>query len=251
MKKEVLDTIAILLAELIGTALLVLLGCMGCVTGVGFKPTHLIICLNFGLVVMMIVQIFGVVSGSHINPTVTAAAWVYELLSTKMALAYVAAQIIGGFMGYGALKLLTPAAMFTESLEKGAGFCVTQPHANINLAQAVAVEFLATGVLILVVCGVWDPRNAKHHDSVAIKFGLTIATLALLSGPYTGASMNPARSLGPVLWNGNWKDHWVYWVGPLGGSFCCSFMYKLVFRREVPQPPPATQSELTSLNTEK
>ncbi|XP_055527526.1 aquaporin AQPAe.a-like [Wyeomyia smithii] len=250
MKKAALDSIAILLAELIGTGLLVLLGCMGCVAGLGHTPSHFELCINFGLVVMIIVQVFGCVSGAHLNPAVTVAAWVYEMVSTQMAFGYVVAQIVGAFMGFGALKLLTPSDVFTTALENGAGFCVTSPNPRINLAQAVGIEYLATGVLVLVCCGVWDPRNAKHHDSVALKFGFTIGCLAVAAGPYTGASMNPARSIGPVLWNGVWTAHWVYWIGPLSAAFSVAFLYKTVFRREVPQIT-ASPSELTALNTEK
>lgn len=61
--------------------------------------------------------------------------------------------------------------------------------------------------------------------------------------------MNPARSLGPVLWNGDWTAHWVYWVGPLTAAFSIAFLYKTVFRREVPEPE--YNRELTALNTEK
>lgn len=199
MKKSTLDTISILLAELVGTGLLVLLGCMGCVGVLGHVPSHFELCINFGLVVMILVQVFGCVSGCHINPAVTAAAWVYEMVSTKvmictsihtqdltplhallqMALGYVAAQCIGAFMGFGMLKMLTPAVAFTDALEKGAGFCVTTPNAGITTAQAVGIEFLATGVLVLVCCGVWDPRNSKLHDSVPLKFGFTIGCLAV------------------------------------------------------------------------
>ncbi|XP_055622679.1 uncharacterized protein LOC129766195 [Toxorhynchites rutilus septentrionalis] len=250
MKQSTLDTISVLLAELIGTALLVMLGCMGCVGGLGHKPSHFEMCINFGLVVMIIVQVFGCVSGSHLNPAVTATAWVYEMVSTKMALGYAAVQCIGAFMGFGLLKIVTPAAVFSDALEAGAGFCVTSPNPKISTLQAVGIEFVATSVLALVCCGVWDPRNAKYHDSVALKFGFTIGCLAVTAGPYTGASMNPARSLGPVLWNGDWTAHWVYWVGPLLGAFVSAFAYKIVFRREVFQPP-ASPSELTALNTEK
>ncbi|XP_058461218.1 aquaporin AQPAe.a-like isoform X2 [Malaya genurostris] len=250
MKKSTLDNIAILLAELIGTALLVLLGCMGCVSGLGHLPGHFEAAINFGLVVMIIVQIFGCVSGAHLNPTVTVAAWIYEMVSTKMALGYVVAQILGAFMGFGALKLLTPADVFSSALETGAGFCATTPNSRITVAQAVGIEYLVSGVLVLVCCGVWDPRNAKHHDSVALKFGFTIGCLAVAAGPYTGASMNPARSLGPVLWNGDWTAHWVYWVGPLSAAFSIAFLYKAVFRREMPQIT-SSPSELTALNTEK
>lgn len=250
MKKSTLDSISILLAELVGTGLLVLLGCMGCVAGLGHTPSHFELCINFGLVVMIIVQIFGCVSGSHLNPAVTAAAWVYEMVSTKMALGYFVAQVVGAFMGFGVLKMLTPSDVFSDALEKGAGFCVTSPNPRITLPQAVGIEFLATAVLTLVCCGVWDPRNAKHHDSVALKFGFTIGCLAVAAGPYTGASMNPARSLAPVLWNGDWTAHWVYWVGPLTAAFTTAFAYKTVWRREAPQPE-ALPSEMTALNTEK
>ncbi|XP_065087985.1 aquaporin-like [Ochlerotatus camptorhynchus] len=249
MKKSTLDNISILLAELLGTALLVLLGCMGCVGGLGHTPSHFELCINFGLVVMILVQIFGCVSGCHINPAVTAAAWVYGMVSTKMAIGYFIAQCVGGFMGFGMLKMLTPAAVFTGALENGAGFCVTTPNDAITTMQAVGIEFLATGVLVLMCCGVWDPRNSKLHDSVPLKFGFTIGCLAVAAGPYTGASMNPARSLGPVLWNGVWTDHWIYWVGPLSAAFIVAFMYKTVFRREAPQQE--LISEMRALNAEK
>ncbi|XP_053670939.1 aquaporin-like [Anopheles nili] len=249
MKKSTLDSISVFLAELIGTGLLVMLGCMGCVSGLGHTPSHFELCINFGLIVMIIVQVFGCVSGAHLNPAVTAAAWVYELVSTKMALAYAAAQCIGAFMGYGILKLLTPTAVFEDAKEKGAGFCVTQPNVAITDMQALGIEFVATMVLILVCCGVWDPRNAKHHDSVALKFGFTVGALAVAAGPYTGASMNPARSLGPVLWNGVYNAHWIYWAGPLGAAFLTAFAYKSVFRREVPVEQ--LNHELAALNTDK
>ncbi|XP_049540052.1 aquaporin AQPAe.a-like [Anopheles darlingi] len=249
MNRSTLDNISVFLAELIGTGLLVMLGCMGCVSGLGHTPGHFELAINFGLIVMIIVQVFGCVSGSHLNPAVTAGAWVYDLVSTKMALAYVAAQCIGSFMGYGILKMLTPAVVFESAKDPGAGFCVTQPNPLITTIQAVGVEFVATMVLILVCCGVWDPRNAKHHDSVALKFGFTVGALAVAAGPYTGASMNPARSLGPVLWNGVYTAHWVYWVGPLTAGFLTAFAYKAVFRREVPVELP--NHELRALNTDK
>lgn len=82
---------------------------------------------------------------------------------------------------------------------------------------------------MLVVCSVWDARNEKNSDSVSIKFGLTVAVLATAVGPYTGCSMNPARSFAPALWNNQWSHHWVYWFGPIGGALIASFVYKTVF----------------------
>lgn len=233
MKMQTLDKVSVFLAELIGTALLVFFGCMGCATNLGVPSTHLNICINFGLTVMMIVQIFGCVSGSHINPAVTAAAYIYQLVSLPMAALYFVAQMIGGFVGFGLLKAVTPANV-VYPVNATVGLCTTMPNESISPIQGMAVELIITATLIWVVCGVWDPRNAKHHDSVPLKFGFTIATLALAAGPYTGASMNPARSFAPAVWNGNFEHHWVYWVGPMAGAIIAALAYKTVFRREVP-----------------
>lgn len=129
MKQRTLDTLAIFLAEVIGTGLLVFLGCMGCIAGFPNVPSHLQICLNFGLAVMLIINIFGCVSGSliwihfksliiilpyvlgaHLNPAVTLAALVYKHVNLSMALIYMVAQFIGAFIGYGVLKAVSKNA---------------------------------------------------------------------------------------------------------------------------------------------
>jgi aquaporin related protein len=157
---------------------------------------HFNLCFNFGLVVMMMVQVFGCVSGGHINPAVTVAAVVYKLVSLPMSFVYFSGQLLGGVLGYGALKFVTPTEvraklelnfifwrefnflMFQFYQDAEEGFCMTKPHREVNALQAIVIEFSMTAVLILVCCGVWDPRNAKHMDSIPIKFGLTIACLA-------------------------------------------------------------------------
>lgn len=108
-------------------------------------------------------------------------------------------------------------------------FCVTDLHADISAIQGLIVEGLATAILVMVVASVWDARNEKNSDSVPIKFGLTVAVLATTVGPYTGCSMNPARSFAPALWNNQWKHHWVYWFGPIGGALISSFIYRTIF----------------------
>lgn len=140
--------------------------------------------------------------------SVTAAAFIYKIIDIKMAGLYVLAQCIGGFMGFGLLKLVTPVSVFIRE-EGVAGVCTTVPSSQINDFQALIVEFMATAVLVLVCCGVWDPRNGKNTDSIPLRFGFTITALALVAGPYTGCSMNPARSLGPAIWNQDIKGHYV------------------------------------------
>lgn len=82
---------------------------------------------------------------------------------------------------------------------------------------------------MLTACAIWDPRNSKNSDSVAIKFGLIVCALATIVGPYTGCSMNPARSFAPALWNAHWTNNWIYWVGPVVGSLLASLSYKLIY----------------------
>lgn len=169
MKSTTLDKISCFLAELLGTGILVFLGCMGCAG----TSNHLQIVLNFGFAVLIAIQCFGCVSGAHLNPAVTVAAYVYDLVSLPMALIYFVGQMLGAFIGYGLLKAL----LTTELMTAGAGLCVTLPS-QVTTPQAFGIEFVATAILVIVCCGVWDPRNARHHDSVAIRFGLAIACLA-------------------------------------------------------------------------
>jgi len=232
MKQSTLDKICCFLAELIGTGLLVFLGCMGCIKNDAFPNNHLQIVLNFGLVVMVVIQCFGCVSGAHLNPAITVAAYIYELVNLPMVFVYCAGQLLGGFIGYGLLKTLVPGnAVDVEGASHG--LCVTVTHEDISVLQGFGIEFIITSVLILVCCGVWDPRNSKYHDSVAIRFGLAVTCLACTAGPFTGGSMNPARSFAPALWNNDFQDHWIYWFAPILAAAATAVAYKTVFRREV------------------
>jgi len=230
MKQSSLDLLTVFLSETISTSLLVFLGCMGCVDGLGHTPTHLSICLGFGFAVMLCVNIFGCISGAHMNPAVTLCAVVYKLVSIPTAIVYVIGQLLGAYLGYGLLRVVTPHHFFTDD-----SFCVTLPSPIITQTQAFTVEFIITMVLILVCCAVWDHRQSKFHDSLPLRFGMTITVLALAGGPYTGGSMNPARSFGPALYNGNFTNHWIYWIAPLSSSLITSVAYKMIFWREAPR----------------
>jgi len=232
MKVSTLEKLCCFLGELIGTGLLVFLGCMGCVQNDSFANSHFQMTFNFGLVVLIIIQCFGCVSGAHLNPAVTLAAFIYEMIDLTMALLYCVAQLLGAFIGYGLLKaVIPPSAIHVEGASHG--LCVTVTHDEISTMQGFGIEFIITAVLILVCCGVWDPRNSKFHDSVPVRFGLAISCLACVAGPFTGASMNPARSFGPALWNKDFQDHWIYWFAPLLSALVTALAYKIVFRREV------------------
>lgn len=180
MKNEIVEKLSVFLAELIGTGFLVFFGCMGCIAWPG--TTHLQMTINFGLVVMVMIQIFGCVSGAHLNPAITAAAFVYKLLNVQMAMLYFVGQMIGGFMGYGLLKVVVPANKInvenSNSNVTSHGLCLTIHSSEISPIQATVIEMVATMILIWLFCSVVDPRNAKNTDTIPIKFGLTITALA-------------------------------------------------------------------------
>jgi aquaporin rerated protein, invertebrate len=106
------------------------------------------------------------------------------------------------------------------------------PNHNVSNVQAFFVEYIASTILIAVCAGLWDPRNRKWGDSIPIKFGLTITAIAISIGPYTGCSMNPARSLAPAIFNNDFRAHWVYWTAPFSACVITAIIFKSVFRRE-------------------
>ncbi|XP_018313333.1 aquaporin isoform X1 [Mycetomoellerius zeteki] len=220
------------LAELIGTAMLVFLGCMGCIAGLGVVPFHLQITVTFGLTVMVVIQCIGHLSQAHINPAVTVGAVILGKKTIPEALVYFVSQMMGAILGYGMLKVVTPKDNLTAApgkIDQADMFCVTGLHADLSAIQGLIIEGIATAILMMIVCSVWDPRNEKNTDSVPIKFGLTVIVLATATGPYTGCSLNPARSFAPALWNNQWRHQWIYWFGPIGGALISSFIYKSIF----------------------
>ncbi|XP_065354605.1 aquaporin AQPcic-like [Calliphora vicina] len=229
MKSSTFDTITCLVGEFLATALLLFLGCMGCT---GQNNSLLQMALNFGFAVMLIIQCFGCVSGAHLNPAITLSAYIMDLISLRMSLGYLFAQLLGSYVGYALLMSLIPKSFLPVDGDN-IGFCVTMPHSDFNFVRACTIEFIITSTLILFACSIWDPRNEKFCETVSLRFCLAVVCMGLTAGNFTGASMNPARSLAPALWNNNFKYQGVYWIGPLSAAVVSSYVYKLVFWREV------------------
>ncbi|CAG4992812.1 unnamed protein product [Parnassius apollo] len=215
------------LAEFISTLLLVLLGCMCCVPISSL--THLPLLygpLGFGLVVLINIQAFGHISGAHMNPAVTLAALLWGKMSIATGIAYILAQCAGSIAGYGILVAVSPIDLTTD------GICTTQPHVQLTTLQALGIEVILTATLNFINCAVWDQVNEAFLESVSLKIGFTIAGLSIAGGPFTGGSMNPARSLGPALWTSTWNAHWVYWIGPLLGGSLSAIFYKCTWLKK-------------------
>lgn len=196
-------------AEGVGTFALVFCGCGAIIVNDGFGSQlgHVGISLVFGLVVMAMIYSVGNVSGAHINPAVTLGFWFAGRLKWWFVLPYIGCQFAGAVAAAGALRLFFP-----EHENLGA----TLP--SIDLLRAFAVEVILSFLLMFVILNVsTGPMEKGIMAGVAV--GGTIALEALLGGPLTGASMNPARSLGPAVVSGYVKSLWLYLVAPVVGTF--------------------------------
>lgn len=187
------------------------------------------IALAFGLAIMVMVYATGHLSGAHINPAVTVAFTLTRHFPARDALAYVGAQLAGATAG--ALILL--AAWPSAPADLGA----TVPH--VGVGSALVYEVVLTALLMFVIVAVATDTRAVGA-AAAIAIGGTVGLDALFGGPITGASMNPARSFGPALASGEWRDFWLYVVGPIAGASIGALAYQLV-RGEHPQPRGAVE----------
>jgi MIP family channel proteins len=200
-----------LIAETIGTFGLVFAGCGAIAVGnVGTAG----IAAAFGLAILTMISALGHVSGAHFNPAVTLAFAVGRHFPASRVVPYWLAQAAGA---------IAAAAMLRITLGNALGVAVTQPSAGVG--QALAWEGVLTFFLMLVIVAVaTDTRVVGQGAAVAI--GSAVAMGALVGGPVSGASMNPARSLGPALVSGDLSDLWIYLVAPPVGAVVAVLVYR-------------------------
>jgi aquaporin NIP len=206
-----------LVAEFIGTFFLVFAGTGAIVVdGMTHAVTHVGVALVFGLVIAAQVYAFGHVSGAHFNPAVTIGFWAAREFAGARVPFYVCAQLTGAVAASVVLRMI-----FGNVASLG----VTLP--NGPESASFWLELLMTSLLLLVILGsAVHGRAIKSFAGIAI--GSTIALDALFGGPVSGASMNPARSLGPALVAGIWRAQWIYLIAPIAGAVLAVLIYKLI-----------------------
>ncbi|ESO99183.1 hypothetical protein LOTGIDRAFT_82572, partial [Lottia gigantea] len=205
-------------AEFLATMLFVFLGCAATLTGTG-TAKEVKIAFTFGLAIMAMIQMIGHVSGGHVNPAVTVAMTVAMKSSVIRAVLYVFAQSGGAIVGAFILKGVTPS-VFHDNLG-------VNDIAGITSAQGFGIELILTFVLVIVIFGTTD-GDRPAFGSQALLIGLTVTLGHVSSISFTGASMNPARSLGSAVASNSWDNHWIYWVGPILGGVLAALVYKLI-----------------------
>jgi aquaporin NIP len=207
------------LAEGLAAFALVFAGCGAVVTNARYHDQLGVvgIALTFGLIIMAMVYATGHLSGAHVNPAVTIAFTLTRHFPGRDALAYVAAQLSGAALG--GLVLL---AVWTD---RPAHLGATLP--TVGVGSALVYEVVLSAILMFVIMAVATDSRAVGAGA-AIAIGGAVGLDALLGGPVTGASMNPARSVGPALAAGEWKDLWLYVVGPVLGAALGALAYQAV-----------------------
>jgi len=214
-----------LLAEFIGTFALIFIGAGAGALGIGGLVG---VALAHGFVIVGFAYAYGHISGTHINPAVTLGVWAAGKIDAARAVSYIVFQIVGGIAGALVLRWVLGGTgtglgmtQLATSLEVKGTTIAIAPVVGLVL-EAILTFFLVNAVMNAGISG-----KATIPGGLAI--GLTLAFCILMGGPLTGASLNPARSIGPAVATGDFTNLWVYLVGPALGGIVAGLLYKTVF----------------------
>ena len=219
-----------LAAEFMGTFWLVLGGCGSAVLAAAFPDVGiglLGVAFAFGLTVLTMAFAIGHISGCHLNPAVSFGLWSGGRFSTAELGPYIVAQVIGGLAGAAVLYVIATGQ---------AGFDVTAGFASngygehspggYSLTAALVTEIVMTFMFLIIILGATDKRAPQGLAPIAIGLGLTL--IHLISIPVTNTSVNPARSTGVAIFQGDWaiSQLWLFWVAPIVGAILAGIIYR-------------------------
>lgn len=197
------------MAEGFGTFALVFAGCGAIIVNdlYGGVLGHVGICMVFGLIVMAMIYSVGNISGAHINPAVTIGFMLAGRFPKKAVLPYISCQLLGAIVAAFILRLLYPAhEMLGTTIPSGA------------ITQSFIIEVVLSFLLMFIILNV-STGHMEKGIMAGVAIGGAVALLAMIGGPVSGASMNPARSLGPALVSGHFELLWIYLTAPVLGMF--------------------------------
>jgi MIP family channel proteins len=186
------------------------------------------VALAHGLILAVMVSATMRISG-HFNPAVTIGFLATRRIDGAMAGIYIAAQITGAILAAYVLKATFPDALFMAT--RGGGQSISL---DVSGGQAFLLEAIATFFLGFVIYGTAVDPKAPKIGGLAIGFVLAAGILAI--GPYTGGSLNPARSFGPAVASGSFEGQLIYWLAPIVGAVSAMLLYEFLFIRREPEP---------------
>ena len=217
------------LAEMVGTMVLTLMGC-GVAVSLGCDPTGNIpavvgTALAFGLSVVAMAYAIGGISGCHLNPAITLGVFLSGRMSAKDCAMYMIFQVIGAIIGAALLYLLTSTS---DGAIVGTG--ANDLQLGVTAIGGLLAEIIFTCVFVLVVLGATSKTNGATNNFAGLAIGLALVLVHLVCIRYTGTSVNPARSIGPAIFQGGTAltNLWIFIVGPFIGGACAAYIWKLI-----------------------
>lgn len=225
------------IAEFIGTAVLVVFGCGSAVAAntlvagngaeIPLALSTLLIAFAFGLSIVAMAYSIGNVSGCHINPAVSFGLLVAGKMTVKDFIGYIVAQFLGGIAGAGLL-----VAFFGSNESLGQNGYAEASALGTSMPVAFLVEVVLTFVFVLLILGVTS--KTENASVVGLVIGLTLTLIHILGIPFTGTSVNPARSFGPALLAGGTAlaQVWLFIVAPLVGGGIAALVHRYVLAAE-------------------
>jgi aquaporin Z len=221
---------AALAMEFVGTFALIFMGAGAIIQTQG--KDLVAIALAHGLAIGLLVAAGGHISGGIYNPALAAGLMATGKLPYLRGLLFIIAELLGATAAAALLKVSLPASM-VDPVKLGTPL----PGPGIAVGQALIVEVVLSFFLMFVVFGVAvDKRGPATIAGLAI--GLTITMDICMGGGISGAAMNPARSFGPALVQGEWTAAWIYWVGPIVGSVIAAVLYNYIMLDKTPADEP-------------
>ena len=220
------------LAEMVGTFVLTFLGCGAAVSlNCGVDVASVVgTAIAFGLAVVAMAYTIGGISGCHIDPAITLGVWMSGRMNAKDCGMYMVFQVIGAIIAAALLALLVSLDPgLAEGTTTGANACASE-----NVVNGLVAEIVLTFIFVLVVLGATAKTNGATNNFAGLAIGLALILIHLVGIHYTGTSVNPARSIGPALFEGGkaLSQLWVFIVGPFVGGALAACVWKLIDTEE-------------------
>ena len=216
------------LAEMVGTFVLTFLGCGAAVSlNCGVDTASVVgTAIAFGLSVVAMAYAIGGISGCHINPAITLGVFLSGRMNSKDCGMYMLFQVIGAIIAAALLAFLVSTDPgLARGTATGANACASE-----NVLNGLCAEIVLTFIFVLVVLGATAKTNGATNNFAGLAIGLALVLVHLCCIRYTGTSVNPARSIGPALFQGGTAltNLWIFIVGPLVGGACAAGIWKAI-----------------------